>query len=157
MFAAEGLLLSHSLLFPTTVSLVTCFLSVNTGGRPLLLLWISLLMCLSCILPTDIHPLWEITFNVYVCCTAANYFFSFFFLFSRESTSILRGTFQTLSREALLLDMTHEVRSPATAAVRSMSIDFICKTRNETVAVNAFCPISTFSVCDELGTLFLLP
>lgn len=49
--------------------------------------------------------------------------------------------------------MTHEVRSPATAAVRSMSIDFICKTRNEIVAVNAFCPISTFSVCDELGTL----
>lgn len=27
----EGLLLSYSLLFPTTVSLVTCFISVNTG------------------------------------------------------------------------------------------------------------------------------
>lgn len=52
-----------------------------------------------------------------------------FFLF-RGSTSIWRGVSQTLSREALLLDMTHEVRWPATAAVRSMSIDYICKTRN---------------------------
>lgn len=118
-------------------------------GKALLLLWTLLLMCLSCVLPTDIiHPLWNITFNVCVCCSPANssFLLSFFFP-SRGSTSTLRGTFQTLSREALLLDMTHEVRSPATAAVRSMSIDYTCKTRNEIVTLNVFCPISTFLFC----------
>lgn len=128
-FYAVWSLIVVPLLFPTTVSLFACFLSVNTLGKNK---YTAFLISLLMILPTDIiHPMWKIIFNVCVCCTRANslLLFSFFFL-SRGSTSILRGVFQTLSREALLLDMTHEVRWPATAAVRSMSIDYICKTRN---------------------------
>lgn len=80
-FYAVWSLIVVPLLFPTTVSLFACFLSVNTLGKNK---YTAFLISLLMILPTDIiHPMWKIIFNVCVCCTRANslLLFSFFFSF----------------------------------------------------------------------------
>lgn len=73
------------LLFPTTVSLFACFLSVNTLGKNKYAAFsVSLLtFLLSCILPTDIkNDLSHRMYNVCVRCTRANSPYSFLCCFS---------------------------------------------------------------------------